>query len=62
MPNATRRLLLALVPVELSIIIVDMARDSDLAAWDPYGLWAAVPEYDRDGHYGSLPMVPLFVP
>ena len=63
LPNATRRLLLALVPAELCKIIVDMARDSDLPGWDPYGFWAAArPEYDHNGDYGWLPMAPTCLP
>ena len=64
MPKATRRLRLALFPMELSVIIVEMAKDSDLPGWDPYGLWATVtrPEYDRNGDYGWLPMVDTCLP
>ena len=63
MPNAARRLLLALVPLELAILIVDMARDVDLPAWDPYGFWAAAePEFDKNGEYGWVPMVDTCLP
>lgn len=62
MPRATTRLLCARVPAVLAQLIVSFARDAELSAWDPYGLWA-VPcreEYSRkDGSYGYLPSVPM---
>ena len=63
MPLATRRLLVHLVPLDLAKIIVDMARDTFMPAWDPYGSWAhASPEFDRNGSYGSVPMVDTYLP
>ena len=63
MPTATRRLLRVFVPVDLARIIVSMAKDNPLSAWDPYGLWArAEPEYNPDGQYGWLPMVDTTLP
>ena len=63
MPTAARKILVQYVPLDIAKIIVNMARDSFLPAWDPYGSWAhAVPEYDHEGSYGYLPMVETYLP
>ena len=63
LPRTSKRLLMDVLPPELADIIVAMADDEPHRPWDPYGHWAAFaePEYDREGHYGSLSMAQVQV-
>ena len=62
MPLHTRRILVQFFPLDIAKIIVGMAHDEFFPAWDPYGLWTPVPEYDRDGAYGYVPQVNTCLP